>query len=75
MMKLALKMPTFSVPRHWIIPNWQQEFTVRRLLMLSVGILACLGVTIVGSASMSIASADYNNPFYFFIRHLVYICL
>lgn len=75
MMKLALKMPTFSVPRHWIIPNWQQEFTVRRLLMLSVGILACLGVTIVGSASMSIASADYNNPFYFFIRHLVYMLL
>lgn len=74
-MKLALKMPSFSVPRHWIVPNWQQEFTVRRLLMLSVAVLACLGVTIVGSASMSIASADYNNPFYFFMRHLVYMLL
>ncbi len=74
-MKIALKKPSFSVPRHWIIPDWQQEFTVRRLLMLAVAVLACLGVTIVGSASMSIASADFNNPFYFFTRHLVYMML
>ena len=29
-MKLALKMPTItlpSIPRHWIVPNWQQEIS------------------------------------------------
>lgn len=72
-MKLSLKMPTFSIPHHWLVPNWQQEFSERRLLMLAVAVLACLGVTIVGSASMSIASADFNDPFYFFRRHLIYM--
>lgn len=74
-MKIALKKPSFSIPRHWVVPDWQQEFTARRLLLLAVVMLACLGVTIVGSASMSIASANYNNPFYFFIRHLIYMML
>ncbi|MCB1660048.1 MAG: FtsW/RodA/SpoVE family cell cycle protein, partial [Pseudomonadales bacterium] len=72
-MKLSLKKPTFSIPHHWLVPNWQQEFSERRLLMLAVAVLACLGVTIVGSASMSIASADFNDPFYFFRRHLIYM--
>ena len=72
-MKLSLKKPTFSIPHHLLVPNWQQEFSERRLLMLAVAVLACLGVTIVGSASMSIASADFNDPFYFFRRHLIYM--
>jgi cell division protein FtsW len=72
-MKLSLKKPSFSIPHHWLAPNWRQEFSERRLLMLAVAILACLGVTIVGSASMSIASADFNDPFYFFRRHLIYV--
>ena len=67
-MKLSLKKPSFSIPHHWLVPNWQQEFSERRLLMLAVAVLACLGVTIVGSASMSIASSDFNDPFYFFRR-------
>jgi cell division protein FtsW len=77
-MKLALKKPNIvwpSIPRHWIIPNWQQELTARRLLMLAAGILACIGVVMVASASMGIASADFNNPFYFFTRHLVYVLI
>ena len=77
-MKLALKMPTItlpSIPRHWIVPNWQQELTARRLLMLAAGILACIGVIMVASASMGIATADFNNPFYFFTRHLVYVLI
>lgn len=74
-MKLSLKKPSFSIPHHWLVPNWRQEFSERRLLMLAVAILACLGVTIVGSASMSIASADFNDPFYFFRRHLIYMFL
>lgn len=73
MIKLSLKKPTFSIPAHWIMPNWQQEFSERRLLILAVAILACLGVSIVGSASMSVGSANFNNPFYFFIRHLIYM--
>ncbi|MDO9177353.1 MAG: putative lipid II flippase FtsW [Agitococcus sp.] len=77
-MKLALKKPNIvlpSIPRHWIVPNWQQELTARRLLMLAAGILACIGVIMVASASMGIASADFNNPFYFFTRHLVYVLI
>ncbi|MBK8327141.1 MAG: putative lipid II flippase FtsW [Moraxellaceae bacterium] len=72
-MKLSLKKPSFSIPHHWLVPNWRQEFSDRRLLMLAVAVLACLGVTIVGSASMSIASSDFNDPFYFFRRHLIYM--
>ena len=48
-MKLALKMPTItlpSIPRHWIVPNWQQELTARRLLMLAAGILAHIKHTV-----------------------------
>ena len=77
-MKLALKKPNIvlpSIPRHWIVPNWQQELTARRLLMLAAGILACIGVIMVASASMGIASADFNNPFYFFTRHLIYVLI
>ena len=77
-MKLTLKKPNIvlpSIPRHWIVPNWQQELTARRLLMLAAGILACIGVIMVASASMGIASADFNNPFYFFTRHLIYVLI
>lgn len=74
-MKLALKRPSMTIPRHWLVPDWQQELTPRRLLMLAAGILACIGVIMVASASMGIASADFNNPFYFFIRHLIYVLL
>lgn len=77
-MKLSLKKPNIglpSIPRHWIIPNWQQELTARRLLMLAAGILACIGVIMVASASMGIATADFNNPFYFFTRHLIYVLI
>ena len=77
-MKLALKKPNIvlpSIPRHWIVPNWQQELTARRLLMLAAGVLACIGVIMVASASMGIASADFNNPFYFFTRHLIYVLI
>ncbi len=76
-MKVAVKKPsiTFSIPRHWVVPDWQQEITPRRMLMLAAGILACIGVIMVASASMGIASADFNNPFYFFVRHLVYVLL
>ncbi|PTQ89873.1 putative lipid II flippase FtsW [Agitococcus lubricus] len=75
-MKLALKRPSLTqIPRHWLVPNWQQEFTVRRLLMLAAAILASIGVIMVASASMGIASADFNNPFYFFIRHLIYVLM
>ncbi len=77
-MKLSLKKPNIglpSIPRHWIVPNWQQELTARRLLMLAAGILACIGVIMVASASMGIATADFNNPFYFFTRHLIYVLI
>ena len=72
-MKFA--MPRLSVPRHWVVPDWQAEFTAARLLMLSAGLLACIGVVMVASASMGVADATFGHPFYFFARHLVYVLL
>jgi cell division protein FtsW len=72
-MKLAL--PRISIPRHWVVPNWREEFTPARLLMLSAGMLACIGVIMVASASMGVADATFGHPFYFFFRHLFYMLL
>ncbi|MCC2616451.1 cell division protein FtsW [Aestuariibacter halophilus] len=44
------------------------------LLLLAVTLMA-IGLVIVTSASMPEASRLYDNPFYFAIRHVVYICL
>ncbi|HEX5277727.1 MAG TPA: putative lipid II flippase FtsW [Fluviicoccus sp.] len=72
-MKLAL--PKISIPRHWVVPDWKEEFTASRLLMLSAGMLACIGVIMVASASMGVAEATFGHPFYFFVRHLFYVLL
>ncbi|RZU35374.1 cell division-specific peptidoglycan biosynthesis regulator FtsW [Fluviicoccus keumensis] len=72
-MKFAL--PRVSIPRHWVVPNWEAEFTPARLLMLSAGMLACIGVIMVASASMGVAEATFGHPFYFFVRHLLYVLL
>lgn len=72
-MKLAL--PRVAIPRHWVVPDWQSEFTPSRLLMLSAGMLACIGVIMVASASLGVAEATFGYPFYFFMRHLFYVLL
>lgn len=51
------------------------KITASRLLMLSAGMLACIGVIMVASASMGVAEATFGHPFYFFVRHLFYVLL
>lgn len=55
------------------MPNIKVEVTDRQVLMLTAGILFCVGLVMVGSASMGVAEAQFGNPFYFLIRHLIYL--
>lgn len=63
----ALALPTFPELMHGVTPRY--------LLMLSAGILLSIGLIMVASASMSVADALFGSPFYFLVRHLVYIFL
>lgn len=47
----------------------------RQVLLVSAGFLFCVGLIMVGSASMGVADATYGNPFYFFVRHFIYLCV
>ena len=47
----------------------------RQYVLLSAGFLFCIGLIMVGSASMGVADANYGNPFYFFTRHLIYLAI
>lgn len=51
------------------------EVTQRQVLMLSAGILFCIGLVMVASASMGVAESLYGSAFYFLIRHLVYLVI
>lgn len=55
------------------MPNIQVDVTHRQVLMLTSGILFCLGLVMVASASMGVAEAQFGNAFYFLTRHLVYL--
>lgn len=72
---MKLMAGRFSIPRSWVVVDWRSELTPRRLLMLSSGMLACIGVVMVASASMGVAAAQFGHPFYFFVRHLFYVLL
>ncbi len=50
-----------------------EALTERQVLLLSAGFLFCIGLVMVGSASMDVADATFGNPFYFFIRHFIYL--
>jgi len=63
----ALALPTFPELMHGVTP--------RHLLMLSAGILLSIGLIMVASASMSVADSLFGNPFYFLVRHLIYMFL
>lgn len=56
-------------------PMLMQGVTPRHLLMLSAGILFCIGLVMVASASMGVAAAQFGGEFYFLARHLVYMLL
>lgn len=62
--------------QQWIsVPNIRQELTVRHVLLFSVVMLICIGTTMIGSASMPYAAHNFDHPFYFISRHLIYLTL
>ncbi|MGH8492390.1 MAG: putative lipid II flippase FtsW [Moraxellaceae bacterium] len=63
----ALVLPTFPELMHGVTP--------RHLLLLSAGCLFCIGLVMVASASMGVAEALFGHPFYFFMRHSIYLLL
>ena len=58
-----------------LLRNVAAELTERQVLLVASGFLFCIGLIMVGSASMGVAEASYGNPFYFFIRHAIYLCI
>lgn len=50
-----------------------QDISLSQQLMLSAGVLFCIGVIMIGSASMGIASAKYGSEFYFLLRHIIWL--
>lgn len=57
------------------MPDLMSGITPRHLLMLSAGILCCLGLIMVSSASMVVGEAKYGSTFYFLFRHLVWMVI
>jgi len=48
---------------------------LNQALIMSVLVLASLGLIMVATASMDYAAVNYNDPWYFVKRHAVYLCL
>jgi cell division protein FtsW len=44
-------------------------------IILLVAILMSVGVIIIASASIDYSAVNYNDPWFFFKRHLVYLCI
>lgn len=44
-------------------------------LLLSAGVLLTLGIVMIGSASMGVASEHYGNPLHFVLRQSLYVVL
>jgi cell division protein FtsW len=65
----ALSLPALTMT------NPMQGVTARHLLLLSAGMLFCIGLVMVASASMGVAQNQFGNPFYFFIRHMIYLLI
>ena len=56
-----------------LLRDVRANLSERQILLLSAGFLFCVGLVMVGSASMGVAEASFDNPFYFFVRHFVYL--
>lgn len=65
----AISLPAFT------LTHPMQGVTVRHLLLLSAGMLFCIGLVMVASASMGVADKQFGNPFYFFVRHMIYLLI
>lgn len=58
-----------------LLPQLMHGVTSRHLLQLSAGALFCIGLVMVASASMGVAEAQFGHPFYFFMRHAIYLVM
>jgi len=56
-------------PRGHLLPRLDRQ------LVIVAGVLMAIGILVVGSASTEVAQANYGNPFYHLIRHLVYLSI
>ncbi len=45
------------------------------ILQLVVALLLCTGLIMVASASMDVTAAQWGHPFYFLLRHLIYVAV
>lgn len=70
-----MKPLALALPDRALIADALANLTARETLMLSAGCLFCIGLIMVGSASMGVAEASFGNPFYFFIRHMIYLII
>lgn len=66
-------MRAFPMPA--AMPDLMSGVTSRHLLMLSAGILCCLGLVMVSSASMVVGETRYGSTFYFLMRHMVWMVI
>ena len=57
------------------MPDVMSGVTSRHLLMLAAGILCCLGLVMVSSASMVVGETKYGSTFYFLGRHLFWMVI
>lgn len=64
-----------ALPMPNAMPDLMSGITPRHLLMLSAGILCCLGLIMVASASMVAGEAKYGSTFYFLARHLIWMVI
>lgn len=58
-----------------VMPDLMRGVTSRHWLMLSAGILCCLGLVMVASASMVAGETKYGSTFYFLSRHLIWMVI
>lgn len=65
--QLPLSSPLYSPPHTNVGLNYS--------VMLLSAILISVGVIIIASASMDYSAVNYNDPWFFIKRHLVYLCI
>ena len=61
------------MPMPATMPDLMRGVTSRHLLMLSAGILCCIGLIMVASASMVTGEAKFGSTFHFLSRHLFWL--
>ncbi len=65
----SISLPAFDQP---LARSVRHFAALDGTLMLLTGVLAAIGVLMISSASMEIAEARYNNPFYHLLRQLLH---